>query len=66
MMGMLLFFWYREDIFHREISSPAWKVGVFIFLLFIVFAIFQVPLTQNREYLRVAYVRVACSELIHS
>jgi hypothetical protein len=32
---------------------------------FLQFVVFQVPLTQNNQYPRVAYLWVACSELLH-
>lgn len=61
MIRMLLSFWFREDIFHVGISSPAFKKRRVSVLLAL--AIFQVPLTLNNLYATVAYFVLAYSAI---
>lgn len=65
---MILSFWYRKDIFHIGISCP-----VHVLILrkkkegqsgLLVFAVFQMPLTQNSQYATTADFRVAYSEIL--
>ena len=48
MIRMLLSFWYREDIFHIGISSLAFKKKKEDPSVFLIFAVFLMPLTQKK------------------
>lgn len=61
----LLSFGYREAIFYREISSPAFKKQKESYSVFLIVTDFQVPLTQNCQHARVAYFGVAYSATFH-
>lgn len=63
MIRMLLSFWYREDIFHVGISSPAFRNKMEGQSAFLACAFSQMPLTPNNQYAKVVYLGVTFSGL---
>ena len=62
---MFLSSWYMEDIFHMQVLSPFFRKQKEGQNAFLSSAVFQMPLTQNNQYARSAYMEVVCSELFH-
>ena len=62
---MFLSSWYMEDIFHMQVLSPFFRKEKEGQNAFLPSAVFQMPLTQNNQYARSAYLEVVCSELFH-